>query len=185
MVFWELVKMQNKYLEKVAMSLSLTPLGKHIAVGAGLGGAYGYGEDKVVNRRKRKSNWRTGISVAKGAIGGGLTGAYIHNIKEILRGPIPGNKYKGGQYRGSTFNHGSVDDHLKSFGAKRSSFTTKAEVNKHMKTHMHKVHPDKPGGSTEAFQKASTLAKAIRESDWFEKLAGFDNIYLEKIASFY
>jgi hypothetical protein len=173
-------KMENKYLEKIAMGISLTPLGKHVAIGAGLGGTYGYLEDKVVNRRKRKSNWRTGINVVGGAVSGGLAGAYIHDVKELLRGGIPGNKYKR-----STFNPGSVDDHLKSFGAKRSSFKTKAEVNKHMKAHMHKVHPDKPGGSTEAFQKASTSAKAIRESEWFEKLAGFSNTYLEKIASSY
>ena len=148
--------MANKYLVKVAS------YGKYIATGAALGGAGGYLAKKIKDPRSS-----TKERLIYGGLRGAAAGAYL------------GSYTKGFMLRNNSHAE-DIKDHLNKFKATKASFKTKAEADRHFRTHMHKAHPDK-GGNTEHFQKLSRARDAIKSSEWFNKLAALNNRYIRHV----
>lgn len=189
--------MTNKYLEKIARFD--TSMLKHIAGGAALGAGVGSfsAEANILSNKvtehknsiyryddKAKKTARI-VGPALGGLLGGATGFNLHQLKkEFDAGKAGGRAY--GKYSGG-YSHPpqkSHADHLKTFGANPSQFKTKKEAEKHFKTHLHRVHPDKHPGKPEMttkFQELSTARDEIMKSRWFEKLARLLQEYNAKL----
>jgi len=179
--------MTNKYLEKIARFD--TSMVKHVLGGAAIGAGVGSfsAEANILTNKlteSKNSRYRYDDKAKKtariagpvlGGIFGGATGFNLHQLKKKFgAGRAGGGRYGG---HGGGFTHPaqkSHADHLRTFGANPSQFKTKREAEKHFKTHLHRVHPDKHPGKPEMtakFQELSAARDEIMKSRWFEKLA--------------
>lgn len=171
--------MVNKYLEKIALST-----GHAYAIGTGAGAAIGgalgyrakdidtfdYNTGKIKNIKLTKSE-RVSRGV-RGGIAGGLLGAWatskIHS---------PGHR---SYYRSANpYRDSSHHELLEKVNLKAHAVSTKKQVEKTFKEHLHRNHPDKfPGNKhmEEKYKDISVARDQIKETDWFKKLAAIRDL---------
>ncbi len=171
----------NKYLEKIANSVSYHPNIKAGLIGAAIGGAAGYlpktkYEDGKVKKRTMKERVIDGTLL--GAVGGGYGAFSFGRFKVNGRNSSSYDNFKRGQ---SYSKARTVHDIHSDLQFPNGGFKTKMEATKHYKKMAMKHHPDRPGGSDEVMKKINAAWDDYKKHpDGFQKLASSNNLILNK-----
>lgn len=152
--------------------------GRSALSGAAIGGVTGAGLSYAAHRKaktKDDKSRRFG-AVVRGAMGGAATGAWAglhlaaHNDTRHYTHYGYGRRRRYGGFGG----HRAKPDHrphMKMFDLTGNE-KTKAEAKKKFYNAAMKFHPDRPGGSHAKMQEVNEAWESIKNSTWFDKLAG-------------
>lgn len=145
------------------------PLTRNVLTGTAIGGLAGAGagwatgpDGKSKDDRRRRITNAIFKGVA-GAAGGAYAGALFSVRPRTHRGYSSGfGRRKAKPNHKPHMHHFDMSGHEK----------TKAEATKKFREAAMKHHPDRPGGSHEKMTQLNNAWDSIKNSDWFDKLAG-------------